>query len=99
MAEHPQDDLPGLLLGELPPATAAAVDHHLAGCDPCRRDLAAVAVAASALHDASRLPFTEAGKLPALRPTWTARPRLPRPAGTPPAGAACRAGCSEPPPS
>jgi hypothetical protein len=55
-APHPQDDLPGLLLGELPPATAVAVDRHLAGCDPCRRDLAAVAVASSALRDVSRLP-------------------------------------------
>jgi len=56
---HPRDDLPGLLLGELPPATAVAVDRHLAGCDPCRRDLAAVAVASSALRDASRLPFVD----------------------------------------
>ena len=54
---HPRDDLPGLLLGELPPASAVAVDRHLAGCDPCRRDLAAVAVASSALRDAARLPF------------------------------------------
>ena len=53
--EHPQDDLPGLLLGELPPATAVAVDRHLADCDPCRRDLAAVAVASSALRDVARL--------------------------------------------
>lgn len=63
---HPQDDLPGLLLGELPPATAVAVDQHLAGCDPCRRDLAAVAVAASALWDASRLPVAAASELPPL---------------------------------
>ena len=72
-APHPQDDLPGLLLGELPPATAVAVDRHLAGCDPCRRDLAAVAVASSALRDVSRLPFP----LPAsaLRDV----PRLPYP--------------------
>ena len=72
-APHPQDDLPGLLLGELPPATAVAVDRHLAGCDPCRRDLAAVAVAASALRDVSRLPHP----LPAsaLRDV----PRLPYP--------------------
>jgi len=61
---HPQDDLPGLLLGELPPATAVAVDRHLAGCDPCRRDLAAVAVASSALRDASRLEFPGAADLP-----------------------------------
>jgi anti-sigma factor RsiW len=63
---HPQDELPGLLLGELPPATAIAVDQHLAGCDPCRRDLAAVAVAASALRDASRLPVAAALDLPPL---------------------------------
>ena len=60
---HPQDDLPGLLLGELPPAAAVAVDRHLAGCDPCRRDLAAVAVASSALRDISRLPFAQASDL------------------------------------
>jgi anti-sigma factor RsiW len=65
---HPQDDLPGLLLGELPPATAVAVDRHLAGCDPCRRDLAAVAVASSALRDASRLPVVPAPELPPMRP-------------------------------
>ena len=57
---HPQDDLPGLLLEEAPPATTVAVDRHLAACDACRRDLAAVAVASSALRDASRLPFPEA---------------------------------------
>ena len=66
-ARHPQDDLPGLLLGELPPATAVAVDRHLAACDPCRRDLAAVAVASSALRDISRLPFAEAPDLPPMR--------------------------------
>jgi Anti-sigma-K factor rskA, C-terminal/Putative zinc-finger len=65
-AGHPQDDLPGLLLGELPPGTATAVDRHLAGCDPCRRDLAAVAVAASALRDAARLPVAEVRDLPRL---------------------------------
>jgi anti-sigma factor RsiW len=65
---HPQDDLPGLLLGELPPATAVAVDRHLAACDPCRRDLAAVAVASSALRDLSRLPLMEAPDLPPMRP-------------------------------
>jgi len=62
-APHPQDDLPGLLLGELPPSTAVAVDRHLAGCDPCRRDLAAVAVASSALRDAARLPFPDLPRL------------------------------------
>lgn len=61
---HPQDDLPGLLRGELPPAAAAAVDRHLAGCDPCRRDLAAVAVASSALRDAARLAVAAPSDLP-----------------------------------
>jgi anti-sigma factor RsiW len=65
---HPQDELPGLLLGELPSASAIAVDQHLAGCDPCRRDLAAVAVASSALRDASRLPVVPAPDLPPMRP-------------------------------
>jgi anti-sigma factor RsiW len=36
-----------------------AVDRHLADCDPCRRDLAAVAVASSALRDVARLPLAE----------------------------------------
>ena len=66
MTAHPQDDLPGLLLGELPPSTAVSVDRHLAGCDPCRRDLAAVAVASSALRDVARLPV-KAVDLPPLR--------------------------------
>jgi anti-sigma factor RsiW len=64
---HPRDDLPGLLLGELPPTAATAVDQHLAGCDTCRRDLAAVAVASSALRDVARLPVVEASGLPPLR--------------------------------
>jgi anti-sigma factor RsiW len=65
---HPRDELPGLLLGELPPATAGAVDRHLAGCDPCRRDLAAVVVASSALRDAARFPVAPAAEFPPLRP-------------------------------
>jgi anti-sigma factor RsiW len=66
-AHHPRDELPGLLLGELPPAAATAVDRHLAGCDPCRRDLAAVAVASSALRDAARLLVVRPPDLPPLR--------------------------------
>jgi len=65
--DHPQEELPGLLLGELPPATAVAVDRHLAGCDPCRRDLAAVAVASSALRDLARLPMAETPDLPPIQ--------------------------------
>ena len=45
-----------------------AVDRHLAGCDPCRRDLAAVAVAASALRDTARLEFPGAADLPPPAP-------------------------------
>ena len=80
---HPQDDLPGLLLGELPPAATMAVDQHLAGCDQCRRDLAAVALASSALRDAARLPVLPAPDLPPMRlpaagPTEQAEPPLPR---------------------
>ena len=76
---HPQDDLPGLLLGELPPATAVTVDRHLATCDPCRRDLAAVATASSALRDLSRLLLVEAAELPPLAPpaAGRAQPLLP----------------------
>jgi anti-sigma factor RsiW len=76
---HPQDDLPGLLLGQLPPATAVAVDKHLAACDPCRRDLAAVAAASSALRDLSRLPLVQAAELPPLAPpaVGRAQPLLP----------------------
>jgi anti-sigma factor RsiW len=69
---HLRHDLPGLLLGELPPATTVAVDRHLSGCDPCRRDLAAVAIASSALRDASRLEFPAADLPP---PPWP--PALP----------------------
>jgi anti-sigma factor RsiW len=64
---HPRDDLPGLLLGELPPATAVAVGSHLAGCGPCRRDLAAVAVASAALRDAARLLVPAPADLPPRR--------------------------------
>jgi hypothetical protein len=85
VTRHPQDDLPGLLSGELPPAAAVAVDRHLAGCDPCRRDLAAVAVAASALRDAARLPVPGAPDLPPLAlPAGPAgRPGRGRPPGSP----------------
>jgi anti-sigma-K factor RskA len=72
---HPQDDLPGLLLGELPPATADAVDRHLAACDACRRDLAAVAMASSALRDASRLAFPAVAEVPSPLPGSPLRDR------------------------
>jgi hypothetical protein len=61
---HPQDDLPGLLLGELPPATA-------------------VAVASSALRDASRLRFPETAEVPPL-PSSFPRDRRRRSPSAPP---------------
>ncbi|HMA45755.1 MAG TPA: zf-HC2 domain-containing protein, partial [Frankiaceae bacterium] len=84
--EHPLDDLPALLSGELPPARDAQVGEHLAGCDTCRRELAVVARMSSWLQDAARLPFAEPVELPPLRipraqrrtrsRRWAGRPRL-----------------------
>ena len=66
MNGHVHDELPALLAGELPPA-AAAVHAHLAGCDRCRLDLAAVAFAAGELRSTARLPFADPAELPPLR--------------------------------
>jgi len=68
MNGHVHDELPALLAGELPPSLAAAVHAHLAGCDACRLDLAAVAFAAGELRATSRLPFADPAELPPLRP-------------------------------
>jgi len=73
MNGHVQDDLPALLAGELSPSAAAAVHAHLAACDRCRVDLAAVAFAAGELRSTARLPFADPAELPPLR--------LARPAG------------------
>src|SRR4029453_4254616 len=67
MNGHVQDELPALLGGELPPTVAAAVHAHLAGCDRCRVELAAVAFAAGELRSAARLPFADPAELPPLR--------------------------------
>jgi anti-sigma factor RsiW len=67
MNGHVHDELPALLGGELPPAVAAAVHAHLAGCDRCRVELAAVAFAAGELRSAARLPFADPAELPPLR--------------------------------
>jgi hypothetical protein len=80
MRGHVRDELPALLAGELPPALAAAVHAHLAECDRCRLDLAAVAFAAGELRSAARLPFADPGELPPLR-LGPAGPE--RPAGAP----------------
>ena len=66
MNGHVHDELPALLGGELPPAAAAAVHTHLAGCDRCRVELAAVAFATGELRSASRLPFADPAELPPL---------------------------------
>jgi hypothetical protein len=67
MNGHVHDELPGLLAGELAPTLAAAVHAHLAACDACRLELAAVAFAAGELRSTSRLPFADPAELPPLR--------------------------------
>jgi hypothetical protein len=54
MDDHPVDDLPALLFGELSPDKATAVGDHLAGCDACRRELAEMATASAALRNVAR---------------------------------------------
>jgi anti-sigma factor RsiW len=66
MNGHVQDELAALLAGELSPSAAAAVHAHLAGCDRCRADLAAVAFASGELRSAARLPFADPAELPPL---------------------------------
>src|SRR5918999_5814934 len=66
MSGHVHDDLPALLSGELSPAAAAAVHAHLAACDRCRVDLAAVAFATGELRSVARLPFADPAELPPL---------------------------------
>ena len=57
MNGHVRDELPALLAGELAPSAAAVVRAHLATCDRCRLDLAAVAFAAGELRSTARVPF------------------------------------------
>jgi anti-sigma-K factor RskA len=74
MSEHPYDDLPGLLFGELNRAQVTAVSDHLATCDDCRRELAVLAATSASLRATARnaqaLPM---GRGPA-RPGWRRRP-------------------------
>ena len=89
MNGHVHDELPALLAGE-PPAAAAAVHAHLAGCDRCRLDLAAVAFAAGELRSTAWLLFADPAE---LRPCgWRRRRRRPSGGEGPPtaAGAAGR---------
>jgi hypothetical protein len=73
--EHFRDDLPALLLGELPPGEVAKLRGHLHICDPCRADLDAITLASSALRDAAALPIPDATELPDLdQSSLTAEP-------------------------
>ena len=54
MSEHPYDELPGLLFGELNRAEVTAVSDHLAGCDDCRRELAVLAATSASLRATAR---------------------------------------------
>lgn len=56
MSEHPYDELPGLLFGELNRAEVTVVSDHLAGCDDCRRELAVLAATSASLRAAARQP-------------------------------------------
>jgi Anti-sigma-K factor rskA/Putative zinc-finger len=56
MSEHPYDELPGLLFGELNRAEVTVVSDHLAGCDDCRRELALLAATSASLRAAARQP-------------------------------------------
>jgi hypothetical protein len=98
MNGHVQDELPALLGGELPPSAAVAVRAHLATCDHCRLELAAVAFATGELRSTARLPFADKAELPPLvleAPTAADEERPPEVAGPPlelPGGAGRRVG-------
>jgi hypothetical protein len=80
MNGHVHDELPALVAGELPPAAAGAVHAHLASCDRCRLDLAAVTLAATELRSAAAWPFADPAELPPLRLEPPAGPGEERPA-------------------
>jgi hypothetical protein len=54
MSEHPYDELPGLLFGELNRAEVTVVSNHLADCDDCRRELAVLAATSASLRATAR---------------------------------------------
>jgi Putative zinc-finger len=74
MNGHVHDELPALLGGELSPSAALAVHAHLATCDRCRVDLAAVAFATGELRSTARLPLADPAELPPLLLTPPAGP-------------------------
>jgi anti-sigma-K factor RskA len=67
MSEHPYDELPGLLFGELNRAEVTVVSDHLAGCDECRRELAVLAATSASLRAAARQPQAAAPPRPGRR--------------------------------
>ena len=92
MNGHVHEELPALLGGELSPSAAAAVHAHLATCDRCRVELAAVAFATGELRSVARLPLADPAELPPLlltppagagqeRPAEASEPLLDLPAG------------------
>jgi anti-sigma-K factor RskA len=70
MSEHPYDELPGLLFGELNRAEVTVVSDHLASCDDCRRELAVLAAASASLRATAH----QAQATPAVQPVRSARP-------------------------
>jgi hypothetical protein len=67
-ADHPTDELPGLVLGERPEGGIDPVREHLEICPSCRDDLAAIRAVSSALREAASVTFPEPGELPRLEP-------------------------------
>lgn len=75
---HPRDDLTALLDGALPPARAAAVEAHLAGCPECRAEVErqrGALAALAALPSAPALPPFFSARLEARLREERARPR------------------------
>lgn len=66
MSEHPYDDLPGLLFGELDRAQVTAVSDHLATCDDCRRELAVLAATSASLRATARNAQALPGAVPVV---------------------------------
>ena len=99
MSEHPYEELPGLLFGELNRAEVMVVSDHLAGCDDCRRELAVLAATSASLRATARqaqpatAPDPALGLAPAPDPAPEDAPAPAGPAaGTPPAGPAVQPG-------
>jgi anti-sigma-K factor RskA len=79
MSEHPYDNLPVLLFGELNRAELSVVSNHLATCDDCRRELAVLAAASASLRATARQGQTSVAPAPAVAPADRA-PGAARPA-------------------